>query len=168
LRLFAAEADSLDSIAFTIFAGVETWIELGYWGLFIASFLAATVLPFSSEGVLVALLLAEFDPVLCIVLASLGNWLGGLTSYFLGYLGKWEWLERYFKMKPDRVRKWKVKADRFGAWLALLCWLPIVGDVVAIALGVFRVNAFRVAVLMFLGKFLRYLVVLYITLEASA
>ena len=59
------------------------WIELGYFGLFVATFLAATILPFSSEIVLVSLIAAGFDPIHCFIIATLGNTLGGMTSYGL-------------------------------------------------------------------------------------
>ncbi len=141
------------------------WLDYGYWGLFLASFLAATVLPFSSEAILSAMLVGDYDPVLCLTLASIGNWLGGMTSFFLGYLGKWQWIEKYLRVKRERVEKFKSRVDRYGAYLAFLCWLPIIGDPLAIGLGLFRANPFKVAVFMFLGKFLRYLVLAAITME---
>ena len=147
---------------------MESWFELGYFGLFLAAFLAATVLPFSSEGVVVAMLLGGYDPVLSVAIATVGNWAGGMKSYFLGYLGKWQWLERYFKVNKEHSNKWKIRADKHGAWLALLCWAPIVGDVIAIALGVFKVNAFRVAVLMGAGKLARYIALAWITLYSTS
>ena len=62
--------------------------ELGYLGLFIASFLAATVVPFSSEVVFSAMIyLQHLDPWTCVFVATLGNWLGGMTSYYVGLLG---------------------------------------------------------------------------------
>jgi len=146
---------------------MESWFELGYYGLFLAAFLAATVLPFSSEGILVAMFLGGYDPILTVAIATIGNWAGGMTSYFLGYAGKWQWLEKYFKVKKKNSDKWKIRADKYGAWLALLCWAPIIGDVIAIALGVFRVNAFRVAVLMGAGKLARYIVLAWITFYAA-
>ena len=64
------------------------FVQLGYWGLFLSSFLSSTVIPLSSEVALVALLAMGLDPVLCVLTATLGNSLGGMTSYGLGYLGK--------------------------------------------------------------------------------
>lgn len=143
-------------------------LEWGYWGLFASSFLAATVVPFSSEVVLVGMLGAGYDPYVSVALATIGNWLGGLTSYFLGYLGKWEWIVKYLRVKKESVDKIKIWADRFGAYLGLVCWAPIVGDVIAIALGVFRVRAGTVAVYMLAGKFVRYVALAYITLEVTS
>ena len=93
---------------------------------------------------------------LSVAVATLGNWLGGLTSYGLGWLGKWEWIERYMKVKHETLIKHKDKIDRFGAWLALLTWLPFVGDVFAIALGFYKVDFRKSALLMLIGKGARF------------
>jgi membrane protein YqaA with SNARE-associated domain len=142
--------------------------EFGYLGLFVSSFLAATVIPFASEAVLAGMLLAGYDPIVSVTLASIGNWLGGMTSYFLGYLGRWQWIEKYLRVSEKRVNKMKSWADQFGAYLGLVCWLPIIGDIISIGLGVFRVHPYYVAIYMLAGKVLRYIAVAYITLEVAA
>ena len=81
--------------------------ELGYLGLFIASFLAATVVPFSSEVVFSALVFGGLDPWICVIVASLGNWLGGMSSYFLGRLGKMEWIEKYLRVKREKIETYR-------------------------------------------------------------
>jgi len=65
--------------------------NLGLAGLFIGTFLAATIIPFSSDALYIAVLLATKEPVACLLLGTLGNWLGGVTTYWLGRLAKWEW-----------------------------------------------------------------------------
>ena len=72
--------------------------EWGYLGLFIGTFLAATVVPFSSDFLIIGILLAGGSPGASWAVASLGNWLGGITSFGLGWLGKWEWIERFLKV----------------------------------------------------------------------
>ena len=71
----------------------------------------------------------------CLAIATVGNWLGGLTSYWIGWLGRWDWIERWFKVKREKLEQQKGHVDRYGVWLALFTWLPIVGDLFAIALG---------------------------------
>ena len=75
---------------------MESFIEWGYLGLFLASFLGATEIPLSSEIVLSFLILNGYDFKLSLLIATIGNWLGGLSSYYLGRLGRWETLERFF------------------------------------------------------------------------
>ena len=66
---------------------MESFVEWGYLGLFLSSFLGATIIPLSSEIVLSLLLTQGFDIKLSIIIATIGNWLGGLSSYYLGSLG---------------------------------------------------------------------------------
>lgn len=137
-------------------AVVEFLLQWGYLGLFIGAFLAATIIPFSSDVLLVGFLAIGAKPVLAVAVATLGNWTGGLTSYWLGRLGKWEWLEKYFKIKHERVVKLKCRVDKYGSLLALVSWLPVVGDLIAIALGFFRVHFGKSAVFMLIGKCARF------------
>lgn len=83
--------------------------EWGYLGLFLGSFLAATVVPFSSDALFVGYLTLGSNTWISLFWATLGNWLGGLTSYWVGYIGKWEWLEKWFRIKKINHRKTKTK-----------------------------------------------------------
>lgn len=137
--------------------------DYNLWGLFLASFLAATVVPFSSEVVLTAVLANGTDVMWAVIIASLGNWAGGMTSFALGFLGKWEWIEKYLRVKRTTIEKWHNRLYNRGAIFAFLTWLPGVGDIFAIGLGVLRTNIWIVAVTMFVGKLLRYIVWAWIT-----
>ena len=143
---------------------MEALAEWGYLGLFVGSFLASTVRPMSADLLLVGVLALGADVWWCLVIATLGNWLGGLTSYWIGWLGRWDWLERWFKVKKEQLIRQQQRVERFGAWLALFTWLPLVGDIFAIALGFYRVSPRLSAFYMLLGRFSRFLawVLLYI------
>ena len=82
---------------------MEFLIAYGYIGVFIASFLAATILPFSSEVVLTGVLLAGSAYWPCMIAATLGNFLGGMSCYWLGMLGKVEWIEKYLKTRSGKT-----------------------------------------------------------------
>jgi membrane protein YqaA with SNARE-associated domain len=135
------------------------FISLGYLGLFFAGFLSATIIPMNSEIVLLALLSQDFDPWTCLLIATIGNSLGGITNYFLGKLGNPLWFKR-FGVKEDKLLTFKNRVQKYGYWLAFFSWVPIVGDPMTIALGFFRVNFWKVTVLIILGKLLRYLVLI--------
>ncbi len=132
--------------------------EWGLFGLFISSFLSATVIPFSSEFVLSFMILNGFDIYLTILIATIGNWLGGLSSYLIGRLGKWTIIEKYFGVDKNKVFNFKLKVDRWGSVLAFFSWLPVIGDVIAVSLGFFRTNFILVSIWMLLGKILRYII----------
>ena len=138
------------------------FIELGYVGLFIASFLAATVVPFSSEVVFSALVFGGLDAWKCVFVATAGNWLGGMTSYYVGRLGKLEWIEKYFRIKKEKLDRFTEKMHKYGDWFAFFSFLPGVGDVIAVAAGYFRCRWWIVAVSMLAGKFVRYVFWMYV------
>jgi membrane protein YqaA with SNARE-associated domain len=139
---------------------VMDFIALGYVGLFLAGFLSSTILPMNSEGVLLILLAQDFDPWTCLVVATIGNSLGGLTNYWIGSLGQLKWLSR-FGMSKERLSELEFKVKKHGFWLAFFSWVPFIGDPMTIALGYFRVPFWRVTPLIILGKFLRYAMLIW-------
>lgn len=135
---------------------MELLSNLGLIGLFLGCFLAATVVPFSSDFLMVGVLIAGINPILAIIVATAGNWLGGLTSYYIGFIGKWDWIEKWFKVKEETLLKQKHNIDKYGSMLAFLTWLPIIGDVFAVTLGFYKVNFTKSAIFMLIGKGARF------------
>ena len=140
-----------------------TAFELGYLGLFITCFLAATILPIASEVFLITMLAAKYDPLSSLLIASSGNTLGSYLNFGIGYIGNPEWLKK-LRVKQKTIESWKASIQKYGVWLALLSWLPIVGDIIGIALGFFRANIFWSFIFMAIGKFIRYLIVVLVYL----
>jgi len=140
---------------------LDGFAEYGYIGLFLASFLAATILPLGSEVVFAALLAAGLNGWGCVAVASVGNWMGGMTNYYLGRLGKIEWIEKYLKVKKEKIDKMQHWLEGKGASMAFFSFLPVVGDLIALALGYMRANVYIVNVAMFSGKFVRYVLLMY-------
>lgn len=131
---------------------IEFLAEYGYIGLFFGAMLAATLVPMSSDVQLVALLSTGADPFAAVTAAALGNWLGGMSGYGLGRLGKLSWL----RMSEAKVEKQRARIERWGPWLAFFTWLPLVGDVMAVGLGFYRIDVYKCAVFMLIGKSARY------------
>ena len=140
---------------------LDGFAEYGYWGLFLASFLAATILPFSSEVVFAALIAAGLDVWSLIIFATVGNSLGGATCYYLGRLGKIEWLNRWFRISEDNIIKTINKLQGKGSLMGFFGFLPAVGDIILIALGYMRANTYLVMISMTIGKFARYFIIGY-------
>jgi len=135
---------------------------LSFFSLFTSSFLSATLLPGSSEAVLVALLIAGVGPVWALILiATIGNSLGGMTNVILG---------RFF---PQRIQsRWQGKAKdwltRFGPATLLLSWVPLIGDLLCLLAGWLRLSIGPVVFFLCLGKALRYIVVALVTVQGIA
>ena len=143
---------------------MESFAEWGYLGLFFASFLAATIIPFlSSEALLSLMIVNQYSLGTVLLVATIGNWLGGLSCYYIGWIGKWNVIEKHLKIKASTLERLKPNVDRWGAPLAFFCWIPIIGDPLAVGLGLFKTNPISVALWILIGKGFRYLVWAYIT-----
>lgn len=134
--------------------------EYGYWGMFASAFLAGSVLPFSSEAVMLGLL-TKLDAWPLIVYGTAGNVLGGILNYYIGRLGKTEWIEKYLKIKQEKI----AKAERFmagrGAWMGFFAFVPILGSAITVTLGLMRANPVITFLSIAIGKFLRYFLLVY-------
>lgn len=137
----------------------EFFVDWGYLGLFLSAFIAGSILPFSSEAVMVVLIRMGLDPAGCVAAASLGNTLGGMTCYWIGTLGHSEWITRLGVSTRQLARARKFLSGR-GALMAFFAFLPTIGEAIAIVLGLMRSNVCLTAGSMFAGKTLRYIVIL--------
>ena len=135
--------------------------QYGYWGMLLAAFLAGSVLPFSSEAVIVALMAAGLDPWKLMLYGTIGNVLGSVVNYTIGRMGKMEWIEKYLHVKKKDLDK----AHRFlagrGAWMGFFAFVPILGSAITIALGLMRSNIVITFIAMTIGKIFRYLILIY-------
>lgn len=136
------------------------YLAYGYLGLFAVCFLAATILPFSSEGILILALSLDFDPYICLILASFGNTFGGVTNYFIGRIGKPQTLKRFFP-SSEKFNRIHQRVEKHGVKLALLSWVPIIGDPLVIVLGFLRIPFLPVLILMFISKAIRYAIIIF-------
>ena len=131
-------------------------IDYGYWGMFISAFLAGSVLPFSSEAVMLGLLAAGVDPVPLLIYGSIGNVMGGMLNYGLGRLGKLEWLKKYFHLKQSSIDRAYQFMGGHGAWMGFFAFLPILGSAITVVLGLTRANLPLSVFSITLGKVMRY------------
>lgn len=132
--------------------------EIGFIGLFFSSFLAATIIPIASEAFLISMLILGYDPITCLVVSTAGNTLGGWLNYFIGRLGNPYWL-RKFGASLEKIEYWKIQVKKYGYWMALMSWLPFIGDLLGITLGFFRVKVIPTFIFIMIGKLIRYLLI---------
>lgn len=135
---------------------IDFLINYGYWGLFLVAFLAGSILPFSSEVAFSGLLMTGADPLQCLIAATLGNTLGGMTCYWLGRQGKMDLLERKFGIKEEKVLYWSEKLRNKGTIFAFFGFVPIIGSIIIVSLGYLRSNPWLVCLFMVTGKTFRY------------
>jgi membrane protein YqaA with SNARE-associated domain len=140
---------------------ISLLISYGYWGMLITAFVAGSFFPFSSEAVMMGLLAAGLDPWLLIIYGTIGNVAGGMFNYTVGRMGKLEWIEKYLHVSQESLDK----ATRFmggrGAWMGFFAFVPILGSAITIVLGLMRANIPISIISITIGKFLRYVVLVY-------
>jgi membrane protein YqaA with SNARE-associated domain len=130
---------------------------LPYAGLFLWSFLAATLLPLGSEVALAALVRAEGRVLVPVLVATLGNYLGSCTTYWLGRRAV-QALGGRQGDEPRESRAARLLA-RFGQPALLLSWVPLVGDALVALAGAMRLPFGAFSFWVVVGKGLRYLAV---------
>lgn len=139
---------------------VETLIDFfkdyGYWGMGMLSFLSGTIVPITSEVLLVFFLGLGLNAVGITLVATLGNTLGGITCFMLGSLASKEWLLRFFKIPEKQMKRADLIIQKYGFWAAGLSFVPALGEALLVTLGVLRVNKAKVILVMALGKLVRY------------
>lgn len=124
--------------------------DAGLWGVFLSSFLAATLLPGGSELVLLGFAhLHPAESLTALVLATLGNTAGGMTSWALGY-----------RLPQHRVLPHQAILQHWGSPALLLAWVPLIGDALCVAAGWLRLHWLPCCVFMALGKLGRYALLL--------
>lgn len=139
---------------------VETLIDFlkdyGYWGMALLSFLSGSVIPIASEALLVVLLGVGLNAMWLILVATVGNTLGGITCFVLGYLTDKQTVKRVFRISDKKMERADSLIQRYGYWAAVLSFMPIIGEAILVALGIMRVDKYKVSIVMAIGKFARY------------
>ena len=138
-------------------------ILISYFQLFIISFLAATILPLSSELVLSTMLLtASFDKYLLLVVASFGNILGSSVNWYLGKKILIFKDKKWFPANERQIAKGEIYFKKYGIWSLLLAWVPIIGDPLTVVAGILRVKFFTFLLLVSISKISRYIFLIFI------
>ncbi|MCU4676129.1 DedA family protein [Catenovulum sp. 2E275] len=134
---------------------------MSYLVLFSSSLLAATILPFYSEFILFALIKQGEPAWLLVLVATAGNTLGSVINWYIGrYLLKFKH-KKWFYFKDAQIEKAQNWFGKYGVWTLLFAWLPLGGDVLTLIAGIMRVHILPFILLVGIGKFLRYVAVLY-------
>jgi len=131
-------------------------LPYGYPGLFLASFLASTVLPLGSEGVVILLIARNFNIFSVVLVATVGNYLGACTSYYIGLAGRTQLIGKYLHINASQMEHARVWFEKYGSWSLLLTWVPVLGDALPVVAGMMKLKFGLFSILVFAGKLLRY------------
>lgn len=134
--------------------------DFGYIGLFVVSFLSATILPLASEAFVALMPAAGYNCWLVLLFATSGNFLGSLTNYYIGKKGSDFLLARYFQLGQEKLRRARELFGRWGQPILFFSWVPVIGDPLTFLGGILNVSLLGFSFWVLLGKTLRYLFVL--------
>ena len=138
---------------------LDLLVDYGPIGMLLASFIAGSVFPFSSEAVMLAMLAAGVDPWELVITASIGNVAGSMFNYGVGRLGRLDWIEKYLHVKKESLDRAQRFMGGHGAWMGFFAFLPILGSAISILLGLMRANIIITLISITLGKVMRYLII---------
>ena len=134
-----------------------------YLSLFVVSFLAATILPASSELTLAGLLTTkDYNASALLISASLGNILGSVFNWFLGFYLLQSINKKWLPLNQTQINKASIQFQKFGLWSLLFAWLPIVGDPLTFVAGILKIRFYIFLALVSVGKIARYFFIFYL------
>ncbi len=143
----------------------ELVIQYGYAGLFLISFLAATLIPLGSEVFVVMMIVAGSSPSVVFISAATGNILGSVVNYYVGSYGGNFIFRKYFKPDSVKLKRAEVFYKKWGKPSLLLAWMPVIGDPLTVVAGIFRIRLSHFLLLVSTGKALRYAVLILLTIK---
>ncbi|WP_026842096.1 YqaA family protein [Citrifermentans bremense] len=148
---------------------MQDWlVNYGLYSLFILSFLASTLLPLGSEWMVVTMLLAGEKAWAVVAVATAGNYLGALSTYWIGLYGGDFLKRRVLRMDDASTQKAERFYHRFGSISLLFSFLPVIGDPLCLVGGVLKISFVRFTLLVASGKLARYAAVAWFTLKGAA
>lgn len=138
--------------------------DYGYYSLFISSFLSSTLLPMGSEALVVAMMQIPGESFWKIVaIATIGNFLGACTTYYIGLQGTDHILFQYFCPSEQKFERARDLFQKYGAVMLLFSWIPVIGDAFVFVAGGLKYPLEKFSVLTFSGKFMRYIIIAYMS-----
>ena len=137
-----------------------------YITLFSSSFISSTLLPGHSELILTAFIYSNKFPVLTLVLvASLGNILGSVLNWYLGfYFVKFK-QKKWFPISHSQLEKSSLWFTNYGKWTLFLSWVPFIGDPLTVVAGILRIPIITFLIIVSISKILRYVFISLIALN---
>jgi membrane protein YqaA with SNARE-associated domain len=140
----------------------EQWIQLGYFGFFLASFLAATVVPFSTEVMAVLMVTRGFAAPILVLTGAVGGYLGCLVNYYMAKYGGKLAFSRFFRVEQSRLERVRRGYARWGSPLLFFSWLPVIGEAITMAGGLLGIPLPVYSFWVLFGRAARLAVLLWI------
>ena len=135
---------------------MEFLYEWGYLGLFIVSFLAATLIPLSPELLLLFLFDQGYSAVLLVLVATIAGYLGSLTNYYLAREGSSWIFQRYMQLSEEKLARYRRHYERWGAVVLFFSWLPVIGEPLMMVGGILQIRLSVFTFWVIVGRIARF------------
>ncbi|MBW6441020.1 DedA family protein [Patescibacteria group bacterium] len=133
-----------------------------YASLFVLSFLASTLVPLGSEWFVYFLMGLEYNIIHIILIATLGNYLGAVTNYYIGIKGSSTIMHKVIRFNDKEIEKADKSFKNYGPIILFFSWLPVIGDPLTLVAGVLKYNFKKFTFYVLLGKMMRYVMIVLI------
>lgn len=133
-------------------------VNWGYFGLFVVTFISSSLAPLTSQPLLFAMERLGYNVWGILLVATLGNYCGSLTTYYIGRYGGSKLLEKYVKPSPKRMSQAETLFAKWGVPILFFSWVPLVGDALVFVSGIFKVRLWAWTLWVGSGKWLHFAV----------
>lgn len=137
----------------------------GLFGLFLVCFISSSLWPLGSEVFIIGFIAFDFNPYIVLIIASIGNVLGSLSTYYLAYFGGDLAVRKAFSKSYKKLESYKHYTQKYGWLCAFFAFLPFIGDLLVLLLGLYRYNQYLTWLFITLGKVSRYAVLIYVYMK---
>ncbi len=134
---------------------------MAFSGLFVSAFLSSSFFPGYPDVIVAYMVMKGYDLMFIILLASVGSYLGFCSIYLISFLGRELIIEKIIKIDKNKIIKAEKLFKKYGSFLFLFAWVPLIGESFVIAGGILRANFYIFSIYAFLGTFLRFVLVAY-------
>ena len=137
----------------------------GLFGLFIVCFVSSSLWPLGSEAFVIGFIAFDFNPYIVLLVASIGNVLGSLSTYYIAYFGGDLAVRKIFTKSYSKLESYKHYVQKYGGLCAFFAFLPFIGDLLVLLLGLYKYNQYATWIFITLGKVSRYVVLIYLYIK---
>lgn len=134
----------------------------GLFGLFLVCFISSSLWPLGSEAFVIGFIAFDFNPYIVLTVSSIGNILGSLSTYYIAYFGRDCVVCKFFPKSYKKIESYRPYVKKYGYFYAFFAFLPFIGDILVLLLGLYKYNQIATWFFISLGKISRYSILIYL------
>ena len=166
LQIYLSRSKKQEITITKIKAGVcMNFYDYGLFGLLLVCFISSSLWPLGSEAFVIGFIAFDFNPYIVLIVASIGNILGSLSTYYIAYFGGDSAVRKFFPKSYKRIESYRPYVQKYGYLYAFFAFLPFIGDILVLLLGLYKYNQIATWLFIALGKISRYAILIYLYIQ---